>query len=99
MCDAIACIISGFMGGGINALRIRKSIILYHSESTPAFSCSVVSVCKCPISLCHASRQFTLPFSSRSNCSSGEIGMPGGMAGGYRMPAMIGKLGSNATGL
>jgi hypothetical protein len=87
---------SGFIGG-INAPLTRNSIILYHSGSTPAFSCSAVTCCKCPISFNQATRQLTFPCSSSSMPSSGDIGIGPGGGGGKRIPggAIIGKFGSN----
>ncbi len=79
------------MGGGIRAVLTRKSIILYHSWSAPAFSCSVVTACRWPISLTQAWYQFTFPCSSSSMFSSGNIGMGPGTGGG--IPSI--KLGSN----
>lgn len=97
MCGGgMPCITSGFIGGGIKALRTRNSIILYHSGSTPAFSCSVVICRRCPSSFTHAMRQLTLPCSSTSKPSSGEMGRTPGIGGGKRgSGASIGKLGLN----
>lgn len=78
-------------GGGIRALRTRKSIILYHSGSTPAFSCSSVTCLRWPSSLSHANRQSIFPCSSVGRPSSGEMGI--GNGGGKRGSAIIGKLG------
>lgn len=90
----IPCMTSGFIGGGMRALRTRKSIILYHSRSTPAFSCSAVICCRCPSSFSQARRQLTLPCSSTSKPSSGPMGNTPGMGGGNRgSGAIIGKLG------
>jgi hypothetical protein len=83
----------------MSALLTRISIILYHSWSTPAFSCSAVICCKWPISLCHASLQLTLPCSSNSKFSSGEIGIGPGMGGGNRIPAIMWKFGSKLYGM
>ena len=81
MCGAaIACITSGFIGGGIRAFRTRNSIIRYHSGSAPAFSCSSVICCRCPISLTQARRQSTLPCTSW--LSSGDRGMGPGIGPG-----------------
>ena len=99
MCGGIPCITSGLMGGGIKAVLTRNSIILYHSGSTPAFSCSAVTCCRCPISFSQARRQLTFPCSSISKPSSGEMGMGPAIVGGKRMPGIMGKLGSNVRGL